>query len=81
MKTLAKVKKAMSGVPLPDGERRRYQKCKHCGNIEVREFIPYGLGMGRTFNACQCSLTGRPPFEILEDVEGPIYSIPEEGES
>ncbi len=74
MKTLEEAQALMANNSLPAGELRRYQKCRTCGNIMVREFIPFGLGYGRSYDACSCNLTGndRKGHETLLDVEGPI---------
>lgn len=74
MNTLEEAKAAMANNSLPAGEVRRYQKCRTCNNIMVREFVPYGLGFGRSFFACTCNLTGndRKGHDTLAEVEGPI---------
>ena len=76
MKTLEEAQAAMANNSLPAGELRRYQKCRTCGNIMVREFIPFGLGRGRTFDPCMCHCTGNDQkgHETLLDVEGPIHA-------
>lgn len=58
MKTLEDAKFAMLLVKLPAGEERTYLECRYCKNIMVREYIPYGLGQGRTYDPCLCYLTG-----------------------
>ena len=42
MTTLEDAKTLMARNSLPAGELRRYQKCRTCGNVWVREFIPFG---------------------------------------
>ena len=73
--TLEELKSEMSATGLCAGERRTYEKCRSCGQIIVREFIPYGLGRGRTFNPCMCYLTGndkRSGYDRLEEIDGPL---------
>ncbi len=72
MLTLEEIKELMADSFLPEGEIRRYQKCRQCGEIQVREFIPFAVGRGRTFNPCMCYCTGndKKGYETLEDVEG-----------
>lgn len=72
--TLEEVKASMAASGLDGGEMRRYQQCRTCKQFVVREFIPYGLGRGRTFNPCMCYCTGndRRGYDDLEDVMGPL---------
>lgn len=74
--TIEQAKEAMAGCYLPAGERRSYYKCKQCQTIMIREYIPYATGMGRTFNACLCYLTGNDKrnahHELLDSQDGPI---------
>ena len=72
MRTLEEAKAAMANNSLPAGEQRRYQKCRACSEIWVREFIPFGIGMGRSFGACLCVLTGndKKGHDVLESTAG-----------
>ena len=77
MESLEQMRLMMVGVGLPSGECRTYEKCRTCGQLSVREFIPYGLGMGRTYNSCMCRLTHNDSrgHEVLETVNGPIAPL------
>jgi len=73
--TLEQIKESMGSIGLCAGERRTYERCRSCKQIMVREFIPYGLGRGRTFNPCMCYLTGndkKSGYERLEEIDGPL---------
>lgn len=72
MKTIEEARRSMLGIGLESGERRTFVKCRGCGSVFVREFIPGGLGRGRTFGACLCFLTQFPDYTDLESVDGPV---------
>ena len=46
-------------MPPVKGEMRTIRKCKNCGELQGRRFIPYGLGRGVTFGGCMCVATDR----------------------
>ena len=53
---------AMSPI---QGEVRAIQKCGDCGHLFGRRYVPFGLGMGLTIDACWCQLTAhRPAHEV-----------------
>lgn len=39
------------------GEVRAALKCRSCGRIFGRRYVPYGLGRGLSVNLCGCQLT------------------------
>lgn len=66
MKSLEEAKEMMKLVYLPEGEVRSYCQCMSCGNVMIREYIPYRLGEGRTYNPCSCWLTNGHTVRIKE---------------
>lgn len=48
----------LDGIPKVAGETRAVYRCKSCGKLFGRRFIPYGLGHGATFGGCLCIITG-----------------------
>ena len=79
LRALSAVKRAMLSASLPAGERRDYNLCTETGTVVVREYIPFGLGHGRTFNPCPCYVTGNDKrlghYITLESVDGPIIGV------
>ena len=59
MRDLKEARLQMKGIHLPKGEMRSYMQCRSCGNVFVRDYIPYGLGEGRTYGPCMCVITQR----------------------
>jgi hypothetical protein len=51
-----KADKLLRSICRIKGEMRRAYKCG-CGKIFANQFIPYGIGRGRSFNPCVCQLT------------------------
>lgn len=49
-----KAKPIFDSIPKIRGEARSVEKCPHCDEMIGRQFIPYGLGRGRSFGGCMC---------------------------
>lgn len=71
---LEEAKHYMRFTGLAEGERRDYCQCNSCGDVVIREYIPGGIGRGRTFNPCPCYLTknDKKGYTVLESVDGPF---------
>ncbi len=63
-------KEIFDSIPKIRGEARSVSKCLQCGELYGRQYIPYGLGFGKTFGGCMCIVTGYPSTkQILYHVD------------
>lgn len=59
-----------------DGEVCCVYRCRSCGKLYGRRYIPYALGKGATFDPCLCQITSRnvPTDKILDS-----HDLPDDG--
>lgn len=52
-----KADRLLRRIPRIRGECRRAYKCRECGHVYGRQFIPYAIGRGTTYDPCMCICT------------------------
>ena len=52
-----------------DGETRAVYRCKECGALQGRRYIPYGLGSGVATDPCWCVAAGDAEQELVMKAE------------
>ncbi len=57
MSDMEQAEKLMRAIEPLTGMMRATYRCDPCGRIFGRQFIPYGIGHGLSFNLCHCQLT------------------------
>ena len=50
-------KKLFDSIPEVKGETRTVSYCRQCDHLYGRRFIPYGIGIGATYDPCHCITT------------------------
>lgn len=70
--SIDEAKEKVKGIPVPEGHRRGFLRCRTCKAVAVSDYIPFSLGQGQRYLSCACHLTGndkRLGYDVLETVD------------